>query len=185
MLDAPPIPTLDGLHPLVIHFPIALLLVAPLLVILGLLLRPAKGRPYLFAALMLMALGTVGSYLAVASGEAAAELAERGGAVDALLENHEEMAETVRVAFTALTVVFAFILFVPPLMRRTLSRGVATSLMVVFLAFYGAGALLLANTAHAGGRLVHEQGVRAMLPASPQGVATPAAGRVDLDGDDD
>ena len=28
MIDLPPVPTWDGLHPLIIHFPIALLLVA-------------------------------------------------------------------------------------------------------------------------------------------------------------
>jgi len=181
MLDAPPIPPLDGLHPLVIHFPIALLLVAPLVIVLGLVLRPEKGRPFLQAALLLMVLGTAGSYLAVASGEAAAQLAERGGAVDALLENHEELAETVRLVFTVLTVVFASILFIPQMMRRTLSRGVATSVVVVFLGFYGAGALLLANTAHAGGRLVHEQGVTALLASSPP----PTPSRVAFDRDDD
>jgi uncharacterized membrane protein len=181
MLNAPPIPPFDALHPLVVHFPIALLLVAPLLVILGLLLRPEKGRSFLFAALVLMVLGTAGSYLAVASGEAAAQLAERGGGVDALLENHEEMAETVRMVFTVLSLVFAAILVVPHWLRRPLTRTLATSLMVVFLAFYGAGALLLANTAHAGGRLVHEHGVTALLPASPP----PAAASLGFDDDDD
>jgi len=167
MLDAPPIPPLDGLHPLVVHFPIALLLVAPLLIVVGLLLRPEKGRSFLVAALLLMVLGTAGSFLAVASGEAAAKLAERGGPVDAMLEHHEEMAETVRMVFTVLTLVFATILLVPSLVRRPLGRGVTASLLVVFLAFYGAGALLLANTAHAGGRLVHEFGVTALLAPSP------------------
>ena len=35
MIEFPPIPSWDGLHPLIVHFPIALLLVAPLLVVLG------------------------------------------------------------------------------------------------------------------------------------------------------
>jgi len=188
MFNAPPIPPMDALHPLVIHFPIALLFVAPLIIIVGLLLRPKQGRPYLFAALLLMVLGTAGAYLAVASGEAAAQLAERGGAVDVLLETHEEMAETVRIVFTSLTVVFAAILLIPSLMKRSLSRGVTTALTVVFLGFYGAGALILANTAHAGGRLVHEQGVTALMPPSPQGAqqaafATDAGGESGEDDD--
>ena len=35
MIQTPPIPSWDGLHPLIIDFPIALLLVAPLLVLIG------------------------------------------------------------------------------------------------------------------------------------------------------
>ena len=51
MIQMPPIPSWDGLHPLIIHFPIALLLVAPLLVLVGALLKPEKGRPVLYVAL--------------------------------------------------------------------------------------------------------------------------------------
>ena len=61
MIALPPIPTWEGLHPLVVHFPIALLLVAPWLVLLGALLAPSRGRPWLFAALTLLALGTAGT----------------------------------------------------------------------------------------------------------------------------
>ncbi len=119
-----------------------------------------------------MALGTAGTWVAVASGEAAGRLAERSPAVNALLEHHEEQAETVRLVFTALTVIFAAILYLPPLVRRPLRRAPAAALSLVFLGFYAVGALMLVNTAHAGGRLVHEQGVRALLPAVPDpGVA--------------
>ena len=52
MIQMPPIPSWDGLHPLIIHFPIALLLVAPLLVLIGALLKPEKGRPVLYVALL-------------------------------------------------------------------------------------------------------------------------------------
>ena len=42
----PPVPNWSELHPLVIHFPIALLLVAPLFVIAGVILAPPKGGPF-------------------------------------------------------------------------------------------------------------------------------------------
>ncbi len=48
----PSLPGWDGLHPLVVHFPIALLLVAPVFVVLGLVL-PRAGRGFLVGALVL------------------------------------------------------------------------------------------------------------------------------------
>ena len=45
MLQFPPFPTWDSLHPLIIHFPIALLLVCPLFILIGAFLSAEKGRP--------------------------------------------------------------------------------------------------------------------------------------------
>ena len=116
----PPIPSWDGLHPLIIHFPIALLLVAPLLVLIGVFL-PNKGRSFLIAAFILMLLGTVASFIAVSTGESAGELAERVANVDSVLENHEELAETTRTVFSALTVIFGVMLFAPMIFKKDLS----------------------------------------------------------------
>ncbi len=167
MIEFPPLPAWDALHPLVIHFPVALLLVAPLFVIAGVVMTGARGRAFLVAALALMILGTLGTYLAVSTGEAAGELAERSPAVSAVLHHHEQLAEATRVVFSVLTLVFASILFVPRLLRRDLGHGMASVLILIFLAGYGAGSVLLANTAHNGGRLVHELGVRAMMSPQP------------------
>lgn len=174
MIGLPPIPTFDGLHPLIVHFPIALLLIAPLLIVVGVLLEPAKGRPWLSAALLLLLLGTVATWISVASGEAAGELAERTPGVATTLEQHESLAETTRIVFTVLTLAFAVIVAAPRLLRRPLPRTPFTTVVVLFLVAYGAGAALLANTAHQGGRLVHELGVRAMV--APSGTATARLG---------
>ena len=177
MIGLPPIPTFDGLHPLIVHFPIALLLVAPLLIVVGLLLDPVKGRPWLSAALLLLALGTVATWVSVASGEAAGEMAERAPGVATVLEQHESLAETTRIVFTVLTLAFAAMVTAPRLLRRPLPRAPYTTVMVLFLVAYGAGAALLANTAHQGGRLVHELGVRAMVASgglAPSPVGDPA-----------
>jgi uncharacterized membrane protein len=157
----PPIPSWDALHPLIIHFPVALLLVAPALVILGMLL-PKQSKGLYIAAFVLMALGTIATYVAVATGEAAGELAERTAGVAAVLEGHEKLAETTRLIFTALTVIFAVILFAPPLLRKNLGHRSWLVLSMAFLVFYSAGVVVLVNVAHQGGRLVHEFGVRAM-----------------------
>ena len=169
MFQLPPIPTWDGLHPLIIHFPIGLLLVAPILILIGAFMSPKKGRTMLLAALVLMVLGTISVFIALSTGEAAAELADRTPEVNSMIQHHEELAERTRIVFTVLTLGFAAILFIPTLLKREVSRSSHVILPLIFLCFYGAGAILLANTAHQGGRLVHEFGVRAMvaLTANP------------------
>ena len=159
----PPIPSWSELHPLVIHFPIALLLAAPLFIIGAVLLDPKKGRPFLIAALVLMILGTAGTFLAVATGEAAGEVAEKTASMSAVLERHEDLAQTTRVIFSGLTIIFASILLLPRLLKRESTLPVTRILSVAFLLLYGAGTVVLVNTAHNGGRLVHEYGVRGTL----------------------
>lgn len=171
MFQFPPIPSWDGLHPLIIHFPIALLMVAPLFITAGAIMQPAKGRTYHLAGLALMLLGTAAVFVAVETGEAAGELAERVQGIKQVLESHEMLAERTRVVFSVLSVIFAALLFVPRLLKHAESRLVTTTLPLAFLILYSAGMLLLVNTAHNGGRLVHEFGVRATV--SPGGV--PAA----------
>lgn len=163
----PQIPSWDAIHPLVIHFPIALLLVAPVLIVLGFLL-PKQSRGLFIGGLALMALGTIGSYLAVATGQAAGELAERTPGVAGVLERHEELAETARAIFTALTIVYAAILFGPSILKKGFSRAATTIVSGVFLLLYAGGALLLVNVAHQGGMLVHQYGVHAMTGAPSQ-----------------
>jgi uncharacterized membrane protein len=187
MVELPPLPGWDGLHPLVVHFPVALLLVAPLFVLVALFLSPARGRAPLLAALALIALGTVAPWVAAASGEAAGKLAERSPEINAALERHEDLAEATRTMFSGLTLALAAILFGPALLRRQLARAPLLALLGAFLVTYAAGAALLANTAHNGGRLVHQLGVRAWMPdVAPTTVAASAPqapGQRELDED--
>lgn len=159
----PPWPGWDGLHPLIIHFPIALLLVAPLFVVLAVLL-PKRGATFGISALVLLALGTVAAVVAVETGEAAAELATRTEAINAAIEGHAEKAEMVRNLFAGLTVLYALVLVAPRFVRALSTRMAMTVMHVVFLGLLLGGDLLLANTAHEGGMLVHKHGVHAMLP---------------------
>jgi len=176
MIEFPPIPTWDGLHPLIVHFPIAVLLVAPIFVVLGAAL-PRAGRAFSIAALLLMMIGTASTFVAIETGEAAGEFADRTPEVMKVLAHHEELAEQTRTVFVALTTIFLVILVLPRILSRELGRGTSLALNGAFLLFYMAGAILLANTAHNGGRLVHELGVRAFVaaPADPGTSNTAAA----------
>ena len=179
----PPIPSWDGLHPLIIHFPIALLLVAPILILLG-LISPNRGRAFLGAAVVLMVLGTIASWIAVSTGEAAGELAERATGAGSVLDQHEELAETTRTAFTILTGLFLVILFAPAIFRTRFSQKMLLPANIFFLLLYGSGLVLLVNTAHQGGRLVHEFGIRAMMAPANQTTSERTPSRSHVDDDD-
>ena len=170
-----PFPDWNGLHPLVVHFPIALLFVAPVLVVLGLVAR--NGRKYFFAsALVLMVIGTVALFMAVSTGAAAEELAEHVPNAAAVLERHEDLAGVARTVFTILTLLFLGIVAAPALTKRTLQGPYLVVVHAAFLLFYAAGMIVLANAAHEGGRLVHEVGVRAAIASSQSPAAEPGAG---------
>ena len=157
----PSIPTWDAVHPIIVHFPIALLLATPVLVILGVFL-PKHSVGLFIAAFVLMVMGTIAIFIAVPSGEAAAEGLARIPPASKVLERHEELAETTPLIFTALTVIFAAILFGPMLFKRRLGRSSSVVITVAFLLLYSAGSLVLINVAHQGGRLVHEFGGQAV-----------------------
>lgn len=155
------IPDWYQIHPFVVHFPTALLVVAPIFVVIGILRRPESAPPFLTCALLLMTLGTLASYAAVWTGRAAESKAELIPYVDDVLRNHSDLAETTRLTFSMLTVVFATIVLVPRFFAQRLNRIITSALPAVFLVLYAAGAVLLVNTAHLGGRLVHEFGITA------------------------
>jgi uncharacterized membrane protein len=153
-------PSWNSIHPLIVHFPIALLLVAPVLVLIGLFTQQL--RAFLFAGLVVMALGTVGAWVAVGSGEAAGEAAERAPGAESVLERHSDMAETTRTLFTVLTVVYAGVLFGPMALKRQPRSSPELAAFGSFLLIYAAASAYLAQAAHQGGLLVHQYGVHAL-----------------------
>lgn len=163
----------DALHPLIVHFPIALLIVAPVFVILA-ALAPKNNRAYGVSALVLMALGTLGAVIAVSTGEAAGEIVQRTPDIARALNEHEELAETTRTLFVLLTVIYAVIVGVPILLGKKLSWVQSAALSAMFLCLYAAGTLYLVRTGEHGGQLVHHYGVQALIappetPPPPQG----------------
>jgi len=155
----PPIPDWDALHPLIVHFPIALLLTTPVLMILGIVL-PKSGRHFQVAALVIMLLGVIGAWVAVSTGKAAAALTEQ---IPTLI-HHKELAETTAWSFSILTTVYAAMTIAPSFFKKPLKRWITVSVSVLFLLVYLGFATVVARTAELGGLLVHEYGIHAMLP---------------------
>ncbi len=166
MFLLPPMPTWDSLHPLIIHFPIALLFLAPLFIGISAILTPPKGRPFLITALIVLLLGTASLYIAASTGKAAGELAERGGPVDQMLAAHEDLASETRLIFSGLSAILLGMFFLPRILRRQETRIFSTVLPLAFIVLYSVGILFLVNTSHKGGLLVHEFGVHALQPGA-------------------
>jgi uncharacterized membrane protein len=164
----PPLPAWNALHVLIVHFPIGLLLIAtPVLIGLALMF-PKTGRQFVWAAAVILVIGTASSFLAVQTGAAAGDLAEAQGVKDdpvifQALQLHEKLADETRLAYTILTLAFLLYLFAPIALRRPLNPALNATVLALFLAASAAAGLLLVNTGHAGGLLVHEYGITAHL----------------------
>lgn len=167
-MQVPPIPTWDAMHPLIIHFPIVLLLLVPVFILIAGIMRPPKNAPYMTVSLLLLLLGTASLFFAASSGEESAELADRSGSVDSVIAMHEHLASRTEVLFCVLAALFVVLYAWPRVRKLPQSRLVSTVLPISFLLLYGVGIAYLVNTAHAGGRLVHEFGVHALVaPSGP------------------
>ncbi len=175
----PTLPPWSGMHPLLVHFPIALLFTTPVFLVLALLLG-RRQRAWSLAALALLALGTVAVFVTAASGEAAGKLAERSPEINAVLERHEHMAEAAQGMFGGFAMAFAALVLVPLAIKRELPALLHAGLHGLFLVAFLGGLGYLAGIAHQGGRLVHQLGVHAMMP-DPGGPAAPAQPAHDAD----
>lgn len=162
-------PTLSQLHPLVVHFPIALLMVVPLLVLLGLAWSEHRAGIHI-AALVLLVIGTSMAVLAVISGLAASGAVTGAPELMAVLDLHERLAKRTTFFYAALTLAFILIQLVPVLAASWDSRRRILALNLAWLAVsLGANALLV-RTGHLGGRMVHELAVHARAAAgTPSG----------------
>jgi len=163
MLGFPPLPPYEGLHVIVVHFPIGILLIAWLPMLIAMIDKKRR-QAWFASAAMLLIVGTIAAFAATLTGEAAHEIVgATSEQVSQAIHEHEEAAETARNLFVAVTILFFAVWIagakVAP-KKRPMVAIVGGALVVVA---YFVAAVALANAGHLGGVLVHEFGIHAPL----------------------
>lgn len=134
------------LHPLVVHFPIALLLTATVIEIVNLFLK----KDYLGkSSTVLFVVGVVTGIVSYISGDPAEEFAEQkwGDVIETTVELHETMALISLIIFGVIAVLKLF--------GKKLKLN--TNLILALVVILGiAGSSTLAYTGHLGGKMVYE-----------------------------
>ncbi len=164
----PPMQPWDSAHPLVVHFPIALLMVAWVPMLIGAVDKPRR-LAWMLAALLLLLGGTGASFAAVMSGEATEHtVVATSVAAERAISEHEHMGEWARTMFIVTTALFVVVVGLGAGLKKGTPRRVAVGIgAVVFVVVYGYAASRLAWAGHMGGELVHVHGVRAAMQATP------------------
>ena len=157
----PPIPTWETAHPIVVHLPIGVLSVVPLIALWAMVAGKNR-RTVGWAVMLLVLMGTAGTVVAAASGGEAMAVAD-AGAGSKILDRHEELGDLARNCFLLVAGVYAAITILSTIMKDKLKRPIWIVLHAAWLLGFTAAFLVLANAGHLGGRLVHEYGVRAPI----------------------
>jgi len=170
----PPQPPWEGMHPLVVHFPIALLLFAAVFIVLAMIV-PKRGWWFSVSALILLIGGTAGAFVSVSTGVAARDKVEEGeDEMFEVMQKHEDAMKQAQNVFTWLTGIYAGIVVLPLLAKSLRSLKFAMPVNFLFLVALMGANLFMASGAHLGGRLVHQYGVKSALAPEPGAAATEA-----------
>jgi uncharacterized membrane protein len=145
------VPDIASLHPQVVHFVVALLIVGVLARIMSLIPLPGRMTYVGAMAATLIFIGTIASVLAVKSGLEAHELVENIPNIRPVVSEHEEDGETTRNIFLAVSLVEIGILAFAT-RKPTVARGLRILSAVVGVV----GVVYLFETAEHGGEIVYE-----------------------------
>ena len=145
------IPLPNPLHPAIVHFPIALILIGALLAVAAMLIRRWQ-LPWLATVLLVM--GALGAYGAARTGgQQAVMVGEISEPAERILDQHQEWGELTRnfaIAAAILALSSASLARFPTTAR---GLGIATAMVA------GAAAWSVAATGHYGGQLVYKHGL--------------------------
>lgn len=147
-----------ALHPILVHFPLVLLFVVPFFILAGLLSKK-NSRLFLITAFIFLLVGTGFIYLSASSGEIASEKIDPTVEIIKTLREHDKLALDSRLLFTIATALFGTYLGILLALKKKSPQALQTTILIGFLIFYSYSLLILLNTAHYGGKLVHHHGI--------------------------
>jgi uncharacterized membrane protein len=139
-------------HPVTVHFPIALLLVATFLLIISFFFKAQTKKTLLNSFVILLILGVIGAWVGMYTGDIADGVVSRKICDPTILKEHEVAAETMTYVFTAAAVVQLSLYFsvLPLFLTRILPFVVLTCML--------AGSVFVVRTGHLGASVVYHQG---------------------------
>lgn len=141
------------IHPLIVHFPLALLLTGVALRFIHFLLRNSRfARVTLFSSWILLSIGVCFAWIAVAAGEVAADIVSKGLCKPDVFEQHQDFAYTASTLFS----IALFIDLVKTWGRISFFNSTALSLIMALIYISATAMLILAGGY--GANLVYEQG---------------------------
>lgn len=139
------------LHPMIIHFPIALLIIGFLSDLLGLI---TKKNFFTQSGFYLLLLGTIGVVAAYISGDATSDGITEAGALKQSLETHEEAA-AIAVWVVSITAIFRLVL--------VLFKDYRGILRMLSLTLFLVSVLAIGRTGYYGGELVYKHAAGVQL----------------------
>ena len=147
------------LHPVVVHAPVALLIVSAVFELIG---RATDGAWWRKAAFAMLIVGVLGAGVAVITGNEAGEAAEKQGVPEQAVDAHEDIAKW------TLWIGIAAVLVRAAAGRAGAARGAVSSLGLLL---HLTAAVTVSLAGYRGGKLVYEHG------AAVQKLSQPAANR--------
>ena len=151
-------PAWSHLHPAVVHFPIALLLVVPPIALLG-FFWPTQRTGIQACTLAVLTLGTGMALLAVVTGMAVPGPLSPSVELQTMLESHERLAKVTALLYALLTLAFIGIQALSLRLKADAGGKPMLILHLLWLAACLGASLPLIQTGHLGGCLVHKLGI--------------------------
>jgi len=154
MIELPDFWRTEVFHPLSVHFPIVLLLMATLFKLIGLW---SSKETWDYGGRLLLILGVIGIWISIYTGDLADGIVARQLCDPTILKDHENLAYATAWIFTSALILELLMLYIE------LIKTKKVSILFVLLLLIGTGFLMYVG--HLGAELVYQQAAGVNIPS--------------------